>query len=356
MAHIALNRLDLGRIPLVKPFAVFLAIALIGVAIAPDLDRALQDWLRMAGAFMLYILVVDLLRTPTDMRWLVRIMLAAAAVPLVAGVYQYFTDTGNHETEGFNRIMGTFTHPSPYAFFLVQIIPIAVVFFVHTQSKFARVALVTMIPVMVFSVYATQTRGAWLGLAVVIIVFMWMRARWTLIFVPVVAAALFFALPSVQDRFNEAGSETGSVVWRQRQWSNAIELASPVQLATVGHGLGTVEFELETLAHNEYVRLIVETGFLGLLAVFFVYRGLYQIAVKGYRTLPEGYERDMMLAFLCVFWSRLVIAVSDNVIIFPVLEWYFWSFAAMIVVMSGAYHHVRAQEREPEAVAPPLPA
>jgi O-antigen ligase len=355
-AHIALNRLDLGRIPLVKPFAAFLLIALLGVAIAPDLDRALQDWLRTAGAFMLYILVVDLMRTSEDLRWLVRVMIAAATVPLVAGIYQYFTDTGNHETEGFNRIMGTFTHPSPYAFFLVQVLPVAAVFFMHTRSKLARVALVVLIPLMVLSIYATQTRGAWLGLAVVIIVFLWMRARWTLVFVPLVAAALFFALPSVQQRFNEAGSETGSVVWRQRQWTNAIELASPAQLATIGRGLGTVEFELETLAHNEYVRLIVETGALGLLAMFFLYRGLYRITIQGYRASPEGYERDMMLAFLCVFWSRLVIAVSDNVIIFPVLEWYFWSFAAMIVVMSGAYRHSPTPERESEGVPRPLPA
>ena len=38
------------------------------------------------------------------------------------------------------------------------------------------------------------------------------------------------------------------------------------------------------------------------------------------------------------------IASRDNVIAFPVLEWYFWSFAAVIAVMSGAYNHVRRQE------------
>jgi len=135
-----------------------------------------------------------------------------------------------------------------------------------------------------------------------------------------------------------------------------MDLSSPPQLATIGIGLGAVDFELGTLAHNEYVRLIVETGFLGLLSMFFLYRGLYRITINGYRSAPDGYERDMMLAFLCVFWSRLVLAVSDNVIIFPVLEWYFWSFAAMIVVMSGAYRHAAPAERESEGIVRPLAA
>ena len=39
-----------------------------------------------------------------------------------------------------------------------------------------------------------------------------------------------------------------------------------------------------------------------------------------------------MLAFLMAFASRVVIAISDNILIFPVLEWYFWGFAAVVVV------------------------
>lgn len=352
LAHIALNRVEVGRMPLVKPFAAFLLIAALGVAIAPDTNRALQDWLRTAGAFTLYILVVDLMRSRDDWRWLVRVMLASSVLPLTVGIYQFFTDTGNHETEGFNRIVGTFTHPSPYAFYLVQLLPIAVVFFWHTQSRLARLVLMAVLPAMIFSIYATQTRGAWLGLAVVVIVFLIARARWALFLVPLVAAALFFAMPSVQQRFSEATTETGSVMWRQRQWSAAIQLASPAQLATIGRGLGTVDFELGTLAHNEYVRLIVETGALGLLAVLLLYQHLYRLAMKGYREAPPGYERDLMLAFLMAFASRTVIAMSDNIIIFPVLEWYFWSFAAVIVVMSGAYRH-RGVHEEPEPAETP---
>jgi hypothetical protein len=42
------------------------------------------------------------------------------------------------------------------------------------------------------------------------------------------------------------------------------------------------------------------------------------------------------------FTARAVTAFADNILIFPVLEWYFWSFAGLIVVTSGAYRRGRA--------------
>ena len=108
-----------------KPFALFLALAVVGIAVAPDQNKALQEWLRLAGVLCLYVLVVDLVRSRDDVRIMLQLMLLSSLVPLSLGIYQYVTDTGNHETEGFNRIEGTFVHPSPYASYLLQLLPVA---------------------------------------------------------------------------------------------------------------------------------------------------------------------------------------------------------------------------------------
>jgi O-antigen ligase len=344
VAHIATNRIDILRMPLVKPFLLFLGIAVLGIALAPDKARAIQDWLRVAGAFSLYVLVVDLVRTRADLRWFLRVMLASATIPVAVGVYQYFTGTGNRDTEGFNRIMGTFTHPSPYASYLVTLVPFAVVFFLHTNSRLARVVLAAAIPVMVFSIYATQTRIAWIGLLVVVMVFMSTRARWTLFLVPVLAVAVVVASPSIRQRFDEATSETGSVFWRQQQWQRAINVASPPELVTVGAGLGAVDETLGNFAHNEYVRLLVETGALGLIVTIVLYKRLFELTLEGYRRASTPFQRDLMLALLMAFASRVVIAGSDNIVAFPVLEWYFWAAAGLIVVMSGRHREELAPD------------
>jgi O-antigen ligase len=337
VSHIALNRMNIWRVPLTKPFAFFMVLTLVGIALAPDKNQALQDWLRVLSVFVLYVLVVDLLRTAEDVRWMLRILLLSSVVPLVLGFYQYVANTGNHETPGLNRIEGTFVHPSPYATYLVQLIPLALVYLLHTRSRLGRIALAVLIPAMVYSVYLTETRAAWLGLIAAVMVFMAARARWTLILVPVVAAAMFFALPSIQARFDEASSSTGSVFWRQQQWENAINITSTPQLLTVGAGLSAVNVRLGNLTHNEYVRLLVETGLIGLVLTIMMYWMLFKIALKGYREGATPYQRDLMLAFLMSFAARVVIAATDNIIAFPVLEWYFWSFAAVVVVTTGSY-------------------
>lgn len=343
--HITINRVDLTRIPLAKPLMIFLAVTLLGVGLAPDRNAALQDWIRTLSTFMVYVLVVDLMRARGDMRWLIRVMLLSAIVPIAVGIQQFITGEGNTQSPGLVRIYGTFVHPSPYAFYLVQLLPLALVFFIHTESKFARIILAVGIPAAVFCIYEAQTRGAWVGVVVATMVFLSSRARWTLIFVPLIAGALFFGVPSIRARFNEASESTGSVTWRQEQWVEALRLASPAQLVTVGRGLSSVNVETGNLTHNEYIRLLVETGMAGLVTMFVIYRGLFQLAMKAYRDAPSQYERDLTLAFLMALVSRVVIALSDNIIIYPVLEWYFWAFAGVVVLASGAY--------APRALAPP---
>ncbi len=346
-AHLAINRVDVLRMPLAKAFAFVLAISFVGLAVAVDREAAFQDWLRLAGVFVLYVLVVDLIRTRDDVRRIITVMVLSAVVPLAIGMYQAVTGNGNHDTAGLNRIYGTFVHPSPYASYLVQLLPLAVVFFVHTRMRIARVVLGAMIPLMVLSVYATQTRAAWIGLAVVVIVFAGMRARWTLFFLPLVAAALFFALPGVESRFGEVGNNYSSVLWREQQWERSFSVASSLQLVTTGAGLGSINAALGNLAHNEYLRLLVETGIIGLTAMIVLYAQLVRVALRGYRHAGNAFERDLMLAFLMTFAARAVIALTDNLVAFPVLEWYFWSFAAVIIVMSGAYPRARIHDPEP---------
>jgi cation transport ATPase len=160
--------------------------------------------------------------------------------------------------------------------------------------------------------------------------------------VPLAGIALFVAVPSIHSRFDEAGSDTGSVVWRQHQWERSLEVASPAQIATIGAGLRSVDARLGEFTHNEYIRLLTETGIAGLAAVLVMNIALLRIAMRGYREAATPFERDLMLAFLMAFAARAVTAFSDNILIFPVLEWYFWSFAGLIVVTSGAYRRGRA--------------
>lgn len=367
ISHIAINRLDLRRMPLVSPFGVFVGITFLGMAVAPDRAEAVEDWLRILSAFLIYVMVVDLMRTQRERRWLLRIIVLSAIIPLSVGLYQFATDGGDHSTPGFNRILSTFVHPSPYAFFLVQIFPLALLLFVHAQSRVARVGLAVMLAVTVFSIYHTQTRGAWIGLLVMVAVFMWFRARWTLLFIPLLLAAAYLGDSGIRARVSEATSGScesttycqSSVLWRTKQWQAASQIPNPVEFVTVGAGLRSVVVTLDEYTHNEYVRLVVETGLIGFGTTLVLYLSLFNITRRGFQGARTPYERDLMLAFMMVFFSRLVMSGADNLLIITVLEWYFWAFAAVIVVESGAYDrfaHIHDDRRAMRRVSAPAEA
>jgi O-antigen ligase len=351
VAHIALSHLDVRRVPLARPSMVFLGITLLGVFIAPDPNTALQDWMRSLSAFLIYLLLVDVIRTRGDTQWLIRVLLGSTVVPIVIGVQQFLTDSGDHGTPGLNRIYGTFTHPAAFSMFLAQIMPLALVMFLHTRSRLARVALLALLPVIFFSIYEAQTRGAWIGVASALVVFMGSRARWSLVLVPLMCGALFFGVPSIRARFSEATSSSGSVLWRQEQWSTAIGIASPIRLVTIGEGFDAVSIRTGNLTHNEYIRLLVETGLAGLITMLVLYRNLFLMARAAYRNASTPFQRDLMLAFMMSFVARAVIALSDNILVYPVLEWYFWGFAALVVATSGVYRPGRIGRRD---VEPPV--
>ena len=60
----------------------------------------------MLGTLILYILIVDVMRTRADRHWVMRVMLLSALVPLTVGIYQYLRTTGTTTRPGFNRILG----------------------------------------------------------------------------------------------------------------------------------------------------------------------------------------------------------------------------------------------------------
>jgi O-antigen ligase len=334
LAYIAVNRVNVSKIPLVWPFSTLLAVFSVGILYAPDPGAALQDWFRAVGFFMLYLLLVDLLRDEKRTADVVAAVLFSAVVPVVFGVYQIATGAGDQFTEGFTRIAGTFTHPTPYAIYLATVLPIVVVAFVHARSDLAKLALGALAAAMVVCVIATFTRGAWVGLLVSLFVMGAVKYRVALLVLPAVALLIWIAVPGVQERLTGMGGDDSSIGWRTEQWEGALAIQSSWQRLT-GAGLEAVDSRLGNSTHSDYVRIWVEAGVLGSVAFLWLYGSLARRTIAGYRALSSEYHRSIVLAFGAILVARLVMFAWDNLLVHPVLEWYFWSMAALTVALGA---------------------
>jgi len=332
VVHIAVNRVDVSKIPLVRPVGALLAVFSVGVLYAPDAGVAFQGWLRTVSAFVLYLLVVDMLRDRKRTASVVGAILVSAVVPVLVGLYQIVVGGANQDTEGFSRITATFVHPSPYAIYLVTLLPLAIVAFLHARSDLSRLGLGLLMMAMMVCLVATFTRGAWIGFLVALLVMAAVKYRGALLLVPALVLLILIAVPPVQERFAELGGPYSSWDWRTNQWADALSIQSVWQRMT-GAGLGAVEYHLASEAHNDYLKVWVEAGVLGSLAFFWLYASLLRTAIAGYRGLRSDYQRSLALAFIAVLAGRAVMLLSDNLIGHPVLEWYFWSLAAVVVAL-----------------------
>jgi cell division protein FtsW (lipid II flippase) len=90
-----------------------------------------------------------------------------------------------------------------------------------------------------------------------------------------------------------------------------------------------------TAAHTDYVRTIAETGVIGSAALLWLYVSLFKATNAALDRARNRFERDLVTAFLAVLLARLVMAFTDNIIVQPVLEWYFWSLAALVMAIGS---------------------
>jgi hypothetical protein len=219
-------------------------------------------------------------------------LLAGTLVPVGAAWWQWATGRGELGTEGFNRVVGTFSHPNSLGTFLVPFILLAVgglqnsagaaritrvagalgltVLEALTYSRTATLALVTgiaLIPLLHSRRFGW--RGLLRGLALVTV---GMGLTWWLL--GDVLRARFVNLSFSRAAWDAArtGISENSFTWRLINWGGLIAegMAHPI----VGHGAGMTTVLNPLIsptngipfnAHNDFVRFFFEGGLLGVL-------------------------------------------------------------------------------------------
>ena len=106
-------------------FSAFLYIAIITIFISNNRVLSLRGLMQVGSYLAIYLLLVNQLKHPKDLHKLRFAIITSTIIPVVFGIYQFFTGTGNTEiSPGINRIMGTFFHPSAFGMYLIILWPL----------------------------------------------------------------------------------------------------------------------------------------------------------------------------------------------------------------------------------------
>jgi O-antigen ligase len=262
-----------------------------------------------------------------------------------------------------DRAASTFSHPNIFAFYLMVTISYAYFYIINrnVNGVISRRFLAIVVIFGLICLILTQTRSALIGTAI----FMFGTTacvRPKLLPAILLAASLSFLVPQVQDRFLEvlsSGVDSGldintaaalaegkldggfvldSYAWRKLMWGSAWDwiILSPVW----GYGLESFSilspqfFPLSTgsgAAHNVYIQLLFETGFVGLILYCFIF---FLIILRVWRLAATHRPQAILLFFLVL--SYCVSAYSDNMLYYLSVNLYFWFLVGALLVADPA--------------------
>ena len=334
--------------PLSFPFVLFILVAFVSITGALSLQFALKELTKWIEMFAVYVYVANNLDEAKLKRALAVIFLAGLAEAAI-GIYQFLFQWGPKGFllfGSFIRAFGTFEQPNPFAGYLALILPIAlgVVIAVNSQqstvnSKTSTRSLITdycllltgflAFAAMLAAVVMSWSRGAWLGVAAGLIVTVIVQSRrafmltiiaaFVLIFVillssinviPDVIAARFSGIADYFGVFDVRGVKVDdanfAVVERMAHWQAAWGMLHNHPLLGVGIGNYAVVYPDYALprwddplghAHNYYLNVAAETGFVGLAAYSVLWTAAFWQgwrAVRGSRGLWQSVAAGLL--------------------------------------------------------------
>ena len=282
-------------------------------------------------------------------RELVSVILLSVIIPVIAALWQLVSGTGIDTADVRGRLHGTLAHPNVFAFLLLAVIIIYTHAGMIEPTKFyytKKSIRYTLYAALVALLLLTYTRAAYIGLGIFVTILGLFRYRQLLARV-VIGVSLFFLLfyplnqlfihrfnVSLQEapllsRLTSRNEDADSLAWRQSVLRETIPLVTARPMLGFGYGVFPLVWEENRSAahfwedgveaHNDYLRLALELGLVGLAVYFMFLTRLLQHAWQAVYT-----DRKINVEYLPFFaWVAVFIAVSlsDNMLNHTAVMW-----------------------------------
>jgi len=238
--------------------------AILSIPRALEPLRAFNSFSDYIKVVLIFIIMVNALRTEKRLRTLLFLSLTAGCVLSMGAISDYWT--GRLTLQGV-RIQGVlgglFDNPNDLALHLVTVIPIGIALFFTSRNPPAKLVYSAVVLLMMAGVVATFSRGGFLGLGCALAVTFWRiskKNRWLLsLCLPVLFVVFIVASPSgYLDRL--ATTSDGSALARTDDLKRSIVVALHHPLFGVGLNNYPLFSNHDLASHNAYTQVAAELG------------------------------------------------------------------------------------------------
>lgn len=199
--------------PLTFPIALFLSACLLSSIFAANRFAAFRETIQFLWLFSIYFFIVSIPKDRTTIRIVLSLSILAGTVISVFGLYQHFflrepLDFLINETR--IRAYATFGQPNAFGSYLTGVIPLSIGLYVSGEDRMLRLLALASIFVMSLALFATFSRGSWVGLT--------LAAGVIGILAPKPVPKTSFILPFI------AIMLSAGIIWFGSMWSGTVTL------------------------------------------------------------------------------------------------------------------------------------
>jgi O-antigen ligase len=333
------HRVPFLSLPGALPLAFLMITGVVGMLRTPDLLRAIDRWLAVFSALIVYGLATALFRDRQRIQRVIDVMILSFIAPAYAGLYQLVSGHRMyHPLEGVARINGTFVHPGPFGDYLVILFSVLLCQTLVQRAGRKRLAAAFLV-VAAYLLGNTLARAPMVGAMIVYLIVGTLRKRALLLLAPLVVAVAVLAVPDIARRFADplGGSFADrQLIWQgaYREWLSATADRQSSVVTVVNRLLGTgpgsaVVSAGGQYAHDDYLAVFFEYGVLGLIAFLVMTLWLIVTTYRTWRRTTDPPLKAVALAFFAIACAYPVMYFTDNIFSFTQNQLYFWTLAGL---------------------------
>jgi O-antigen ligase len=351
------ERVYLQQVPGLGWLASFLLWGLATYAVTINSFLTTTEWLRISSVVVIYIIAYHVaVQRPHALTRLTPVVAIGLILPLLMATIQLVTTSGLSFGGLENRVYGTFGHPNVLAFYLVCALNLLLIYQFAQRKAQRSLIYPWLIGIGLVMLLFTYTRGAWLGFALVQIVLGWMYYRKQLVISLVIIAGLLFSWQIVNavsistfnydlnsidlvHRLTARDDEADSIDWRLEVYR--VMAPKTLQSPLLGYGLGNfvtlrkqgdIGLFDDPEAHNDYLRLAIESGFIGISLYVLFWISVLLTLVRHMKSHQEASWQRRYAVFGCALvLAVLGMSLSDNLLQGTAVIWTYLAVLATIL-------------------------
>lgn len=270
----------------IKWYYYFIFISLVSFFNTPDLATSVTITTRYITLLMIFLISYNITNNTNDALKIIRVMVMSSVIPIIYGIYQVITGTGVQVYKEFQSLAGVarvnsfFNLSNGFAYFLGLMSFLIIFFIYNSKRKGERIYyLLILLGALVCQAH-THVRTVWLAFIIGMCVLGVYNKKIGKYFVLIAVISMPFTYEILINRFTDLVVKpeygTSSLEFRSDLAKQLLVNAFPKHMF-IGFGTGVAEMVstkytvYREMPHNDYLKLLIETGIAGLIAyVFFI--------------------------------------------------------------------------------------